>query len=573
MVDPIEPILITSKSRTKTIYSVSGNSTTTFAAPIGATSVTVYFGNTPIASDDENYPWTLDAAGNVVFTERAPRDGQIVTMVDNDRGLDLDKVQFPKGYNLDSRVFNRTLNSALDTVNDLWETGSDLFDAWRSQNNIPEPTTVDDQFAVTDNQAWQRQNKTQVGNTLEDELFGNIIATTGVSALNFSATTANIETIDSFSAFTPSSQVGPYVYRTLSFNPDNPTLSGGFDSPNLSGIIVDASSSIRFFDQFKEQINPSGFFNRNAASLLNNDLSYLTDNILTDNNNIVLSPGVYTQASKISSWNRITQLTAERNHVKAKFFPETCLRVSGSVVTDLDSYPPPFGTTVFLGNFYPNIAPGTPAEGTTQAAIVRPTIPTTAFTPSISYANFFCPYNTWDGTAPADYPNGVGLIDFIPAIFIRFGNSLITNEDYVIDIPDALYTSEQREISAKIKAAYTAKGYIKMKVYSGGTSVEFMADIADRFHPIGTIDYHTTCSRFFQQGIGTGLAQPWIGLPLNAVEEQQVGLPIFSSAIVKLQQPDDFDDYYFSKGTGVAIDRVEYEVEFVLYQNDTDIYN
>lgn len=573
MVDPIEPILITSKSRTKTIYSVSGNSTTTFAAPIGATSVTVYFGNTPIASDDENYPWTLDAAGNVVFTERAPRDGQIVTMVDNNRGLDLDKVQFPKGYNLDSRVFNRTLNSALDTVNDLWGTGSDLFDAWRSQNNIPEPTTVDDQFAVTNSQAWERQNKTQVGNTLDDGLFGNIIVNTGVSALNFSATTANIETIDSFSAFTPSSQVGPFVFRTLSFNPDNPTLSGGFDSPNLSGIIVDASSSIRFFDQFKEQINPSGFFNRNAASLLNSNLSYLTDNILTDDNNIVLSPGVYTQGSKISSWNNISQLTSERNHVKAKFFPETCLRVSGSVVTDMDSYPPPFGISLFYNNFVPTAAPGTPTEGNTQAAIVRPTIPTTAFTPSISYANFFCPYNTWDGTNPADYPNGVGLIDFIPAIFIRFGNSLITNEDYVIDIPNISYTSEQREISAKIKAAYTAKGYIKMKVYSGVTSVEFMADIADRFHPIGTIDYHTTCNRFFSQGIGTGITQPWNGLPLNAVEEQQLGLPIFSSAIVKLQQPDDFDDYYFSKGTGVAIDRVEYEVEFVLYQNDTDIYN
>ena len=571
MVDPIEPILITSKSRTKTIYSVSGNSTTTFAAPIGATSVTVYFGSTPIASDDENYPWTLDSAGNVVFTERAPRDGQIVTMVDNDRGLDLDKVQFPKGYNLDARVFNRTLNSALDTVNDLWGTGSDLFDAWRSQNNIPQPSTVDDQFAITNNQAWERQNKTQVGNILDDELFGNIIATTGVSALNFSATTANIDTIDSFSAFTPSSQVGPFVYRTFSFNPDNPTLSGGFDSPNVSGIIVDASSSIRFFDQFKEQINPSGFFSRGAAAFLNNDLSYLTNNILTDDNNIVLSPGVYAQGSKISSWTNTTSLT-ERNHVKAKFFPETCLRVSGSVVTDLDEYTDQFGSTYLYNTLVPNGPPFTD-NGPTQAPILKPNIPINALTPSITYANFFAPYNNWDETAPADFPNGIGLFDFIPAIFIRFGNSLITNEDYVIDIPNSLYTSEQREISAKIKAAYTAKGYIKMKVYSGVTSVEFMADIADRFHPIGTIDYHVACNRFFNTGIGTGIARPWVGLPLNAVEEQQLNLPIFSSAIVKLQVPDSFTEYYFSKGSGAAIDRVEYEIELVLYQNDTDIYN
>ena len=82
MVDPIDPILKTSRTPTRKIYSVSGQNVTTFTAPSGTTSFTIYFGDTEIAQDDDVFSWTVED-GTVVFTGHAPPDGELVIIVGN----------------------------------------------------------------------------------------------------------------------------------------------------------------------------------------------------------------------------------------------------------------------------------------------------------------------------------------------------------------------------------------------------------------------------------------------------------------------------------------------------------
>ena len=578
MVDPIEPVLKTSKSNARTIYSVSGNSTTTFAAPIGTASVTVYFGDTSIASDDSTYPWTLDSAGNVVFTSRSPRDGQIITIVANDLGLDLNKVNFPKGYFLDSRVFNRTLNSALYTVNEFWSTGSDLYDAWRSLNGFPSPTTLDNQLAVTNNRVWERQNATQVANTLEDGLFGNIIATGGVSAFDFSATTAVIGTLDTVSAILPSSTEGPFTYSRLDMNPDEVGVSGVIESGCTSGLILDASSSIISFDKDGDKINPSGLWLKTAANYIDAgaDISQLTDYILTDDNNILVSPNVYGPGSKISSWVRTTS-TQERNHVDSISFPQTCLRVSGSVVLDLDRWAAlPSIPGVDLQAVYfrflfdpafphwnPNAANNNITIGQT---ITKPTVPTDSRTPSIESVNFFIGYQGpgWDGTTPRDLPNSTKIL-FEPLLLIKFANSLVSNEKYI--------TGDGFDL---IHNVYQPKGTITLKaVDSTGASTKYVESLDRCFHLIGDITntfYEGIADNFFGQPYGAGYSQPWEYLPLTIQQEIALGQPTCSHAIISLD-PNFALDYYFQKRPAAnVLDRLEYEIEFVLYPNYGDLH-
>ncbi len=309
MVDPIDPILKTSRTPTRKIYSVSGQNVTTFTAPSGTTSFTIYFGDTEIAQDDDVFSWTVED-GTVVFTGHAPPDGELVTIVGN-YALDFDKVSFPKGYSLDARVFNRTLEDGLATANETWVQSNDLYTENRS-SIFPAATTTNDQFVIADNGAWQNVNKTQVATILGAQAFDDVVvdtllANTSVSSLEVSATTSNIETLTAsdFSLLASSyNGTTDEVIRSLGITPEEGTTSAILNSDNVSGFQLSSNYNISFRDVDKEQINASGYYTARAKVQYNNAASLTQlDTLQTDDNNVILNAGYLTAGQRYNSYD------------------------------------------------------------------------------------------------------------------------------------------------------------------------------------------------------------------------------------------------------------------------------
>lgn len=272
MVNPIEPVLKTTRTPTRRSYLVSGQDVTDYVTPSGTDSFTVTLGSRTIPQDDETFPWTVDANGDVVFTKNSPPHGELVTIIGN-YDLDFNKIKFPSGYSLDARVFNRTLEDALAVANETWVESSNQYTENR-ERVFPAADATDDQFVIGDSNAWSKVNKTQVKNIIGQESFNVIEVDTlkafeSVSSLSLSADNTNFSILTASdvrltASSNPANPYSNFIQRTLTLIPEEGTTSASISSDNVSGFEINANDYIGFDRIGYDVINPSGYFNARA---------------------------------------------------------------------------------------------------------------------------------------------------------------------------------------------------------------------------------------------------------------------------------------------------------------------
>lgn len=262
--EPIERVPFTTPSINKDVYTVPGRGTYAWPPPEFANDITLLVGGRVVATDDEIYPWELNDDGYVVFTGKQPLENETIIMQVSQEAvfLDLNKLKFPKGYNLDARVFNRTLFDALYTSNKMWMYGHDAIQAWSDSNNIPDATSYADDYILTSqNGIWTPTLpaivKSILGlNTGDDVVANDLSALTSVSSTELSAANFHCDTLSStyVSGVPETGTIRTWgniidneaLQNVISFSNDDGNIV--IEGANPAGVMIDASSAIALGD-------------------------------------------------------------------------------------------------------------------------------------------------------------------------------------------------------------------------------------------------------------------------------------------------------------------------------------
>ena len=286
--EPIERVPFTSPSINKDIYTVPARGTYAWPPPEFASDITLLVGGRVVATDDAIYPWELNDDGYVVFTGKQPLEDETIIMQVSQEAvfLDLNKIKFPKGYNLDARVLNRTLFDALYTSNKMWMYGHDALQAWFDSNNIPDAGALTDNYTLISlGGIWTPRLPAVLKqilnlNSNSDVVVNDLSATASLSGTEVSATNFHCDTLSSTivsgisslkSAITYAGYIPDSLVTTTNFSNDlgDIVVSGA----NPAGLIIDASSSIVLGDLFSTvdglftpRIDASGFLSSEGTT-------------------------------------------------------------------------------------------------------------------------------------------------------------------------------------------------------------------------------------------------------------------------------------------------------------------
>ena len=270
---PIERVPFTTPSINKDIYTVPARGTYAWPPPEFASDITLLVGGRVVATDDAIYPWELNDDGYVVFTGKQPLENETIIMRVSQEAvfLDLNKIKFPKGYNLDARVLNRTLFDALYTSNKMWMYGHEALQAWFDSNNIPDAGSYADDYILTSQDGiWTPTLPAIVKtilnvNTNSDVVANDMSALTSVSSTELSAANFHCDTLSStIVSGIPSEGLlvtwgqnidFPTTVITTTFSNDDGDIV--VSGANPAGLVIDASSSISFGDGISPLVHPA----------------------------------------------------------------------------------------------------------------------------------------------------------------------------------------------------------------------------------------------------------------------------------------------------------------------------